>query len=344
MQPLTGRLADIWGQHRLLPVLIAVHALVLVGFVLAVTVGANDIALGALAVAIGGTMPGVGGMIRARWAYVGPSPQVVRTGFAIESLLDEVVYIVGPVLATFLALSLAAYTPLVASGLLVLAGGIPLALQRRTEPPRRLDEHPRERIPVRTLLIIIAGMVMLGVVFGALEIGYVAAANQDGHPGATGALYSAYSVGSLVSGLVFGSRHLTWPLPKQWVVLAAALAVATALLPFSPNLGWLIAVSFIAGLAVSPNLITGLTLAQRIMPESRLTEALTWALASIGVGMAFAAALAGALVDSHGASAAFWVSAAGGGGAFLVTLLGRSHLLAAETRAAGVSPQVSGDH
>lgn len=340
-QPFTSRLADRFGQRVMLPTLAVAHSVLLIAFVWAVAAAVPDAALGLIAILAGASMPAVGGMMRARWAYVAKSPAQVRTGFAIESLLDEVIFIVGPVLATFLALSIASSAPLLASAILVVSGAVPLTLQRRTQPPRAHHERARSPIPVPALAIIVVGMVCLGVIFGAIEIGYVAFADEAGQRGMTGALYAAYSAGSLLAGIVYGGLHLRWRLASQWIALAAGLAVATALLPIAGTIPWLLGLSFIAGLAVSPTLITGLTIVQRTMPTERLTEALSWALASIGVGMAAAAAVAGALVDQHGARAAFVVCAAGGAGTFVVTLAGMRGLRRAETRAAQVVPLVS---
>jgi predicted MFS family arabinose efflux permease len=117
--------------------------------------------------------------------------------------------------------------------------------------------------------------------------------------------------------------------------------VATVLLPFASTMPVLLIFSFIAGFAVSPSLIIGLTLVEKTMPMSRLTEALTWALSVIGVGMALAAAISGALVQDHGARAAFIVCAVGGVMAFLVTAIGQPVLRKAENLAASEAAQAS---
>lgn len=331
-QPFTGRLADTWGQRVVLPILAVSHALALIGFVMAVNAGAAAAALAVISLLLGASQPSVGGMVRARWAYTVTSPAQVRTAFAIESLLDEVIYIVGPPLATFLALSVAGGAPLIASAVFVLAGSFPLVLQRRTEPPRTRHQGAREPMPRGALIVVIAGMICLGIVFGALEISFVAFADEAGQPGMTGVLYVAYSLASIIAGLWFGSRHFAAALSRQWQVTATALMIATFLLPWATSIPFLLAVSFVAGLAVSPTLIIGFTLVERTMPASRLTEALTWALAMIGVGIAAAAALAGALVQDHTARLGFWVCAAGGVLILAVTLVGGPILHRAETR------------
>ncbi len=340
-QPLTGRMADVWGQRLLLTILATVQAALLILFVVSVNLSWSTGVLILIAIALGASQPSIGGMVRARWATSVSVAAQVRTGFAIESLLDEVIFIVGPPVATFLALSIAGGAPLIASAILVFSGSLLLASQRRTEPARSRREVVRERMPVGPLLVIVCATGCLGIVFGALEIAFVAFADEVGQRGMTGTLYVAYSLASLLAGLWFGARHYRATLTTQWRATCAGLMVATVLLPFASTMPVLLVFSFIAGLAVSPSLIIGLTLVEKTMPMTRLTEALTWALSMIGVGMALASAVSGALVQEHGARAAFIVCAIGGVLAFMVTALGQPVLRKAENRVASESSHAS---
>jgi predicted MFS family arabinose efflux permease len=334
-------MADVWGQRLLLTILATVQAALLILFVVSVNLSWSTGVLILIAIALGASQPSIGGMVRARWATSVSVAAQVRTGFAIESLLDEVIFIVGPPVATFLALSIAGGAPLIASAILVFSGSLLLASQRRTEPARSRREVVRERMPVGPLLVIVCATGCLGIVFGALEIAFVAFADEVGQRGMTGTLYVAYSLASLLAGLWFGARHYRATLTTQWRATCAGLMVATVLLPFASTMPVLLVFSFIAGLAVSPSLIIGLTLVEKTMPMTRLTEALTWALSMIGVGMALASAVSGALVQEHGARAAFIVCAIGGVLAFMVTALGQPVLRKAENRVASESSHAS---
>jgi predicted MFS family arabinose efflux permease len=53
-------------------------------------------------------------------------------------------------------------------------------------------------------------------------------------------------------------------------------------------------------------------LVERDVPPSRLTEALTWTTTGMSVGIAPGAAVVGAVIDAHGASAGFLVPLAAG--------------------------------
>jgi MFS family permease len=62
------------------------------------------------------------------------------------------------------------------------------------------------------------------------------------------------------------------PLRKRFVVLLALVVVTAAPMAFAPNIGVLALVLLLAGLAVSPSLITGLALVEFLVPPARPTE------------------------------------------------------------------------
>jgi predicted MFS family arabinose efflux permease len=64
----------------------------------------------------------------------------------------------------------------------------------------------------------------------------------------------------------------------------------------------------VAGIAVSPSLISSFTLAELLVPRSATTEAFTWIGTALGLGVAVGASVAGKVVDVAGANAAFGVS------------------------------------
>jgi MFS family permease len=60
----------------------------------------------------------------------------------------------------------------------------------------------------------------------------------------------------------------------------------------------------LSGLAISPTVIPGYGLVQRLVPKHLLTEGLTWVSTSVGVGVSIGAPFAGRLVDAYGAGTA----------------------------------------
>jgi predicted MFS family arabinose efflux permease len=66
----------------------------------------------------------------------------------------------------------------------------------------------------------------------------------------------------------------------------------------------------VAGLAISPTLITGFSLTERLVPSSLLTEGMAWISTSIGLGVAMGAWAGGRLTEAFGASNAYGFSLA----------------------------------
>jgi len=102
---LQGRYLDRLGQARVLPPLILAWGLALGMLVVAVNGEWPRWAAFALAVVAGAALPPVGTCVRARWSHVLDDPRQVQTGYALESVVDEAVFITGPILVTALATS-----------------------------------------------------------------------------------------------------------------------------------------------------------------------------------------------------------------------------------------------
>jgi predicted MFS family arabinose efflux permease len=84
----------------------------------------------------------------------------------------------------------------------------------------------------------------------------------------------------------------------------------------------LVAVVFVAGLAIAPVLVSGMSLVESRVPRSALTEALTWVVTGLTLGVTAGSALAGAGVDAWGAETAFVVPAASAALAGILAALG----------------------
>ena len=87
----------------------------------------------------------------------------VPTAFAFEGVLDELIFVIGPPLATFLAVALSAPAPVVASAILVSLGATLLLVQRGTEPPatgarRTGSGHPLRRMGVPSVLVVLVAI------------------------------------------------------------------------------------------------------------------------------------------------------------------------------------------
>lgn len=323
LNPLGSRAVDRWGQSRVVRLLVTVHAVTLLALAGVAVAGGPALILIGLAVISGASQPATGALVRARWAHSLGSDMRLRTAFAFEGVLDEFIFVVGPPLATFLAVALSAPAPVVASAVLVAIGSTLLLVQRGTEPPatgvtRSVHGHPLRRVGVPSVLIV---LIAIGGVFGSVDVATVALADEAGMRAAAGVILAAYAAGSMASALVLGSRSgvaSDQRLPRLLLMASLALLVVTLPLLLRPGLVALGFLVLLAGLAVSPVLITGFSLVEVLVLPSQITEGLSWAISSIGLGVAASAAGTGWLVDRAGPQAGFLVTM---GSAVLVAIV-----------------------
>ena len=226
--PRLGRLVDRYGQRRALLMSLAVHSAGTLALVISAQLSAPNWMLLATATLSGAAALQVGSLVRARWsALVGGSP-ALETAFALESTLDELIFVLGPVLVTALALGVAPGAGLLGALVLTIVGSIALALQRRTEPPPAGVRDLSERSAMGTpgLRVLVATFVAAGAIFGTLDVAMVAFAGQVGASASAGPLLALVALGSLLAGLGYGARDWRWPLDKRFLASVVVLWVA----------------------------------------------------------------------------------------------------------------------
>lgn len=304
-----GRLADRFGQGRVLWVDSVLFLLTGALMVYAITESWSVPWPHFCALLAGAAIPQIGTMVRARWAYLLGVPSERHTAFAVEGVADEVVFVMGPSLVTFLSTSTVPQAGLVVALTAGTLGSVALAVQRGTEPPA----HPRDPAVARrampwTLLVPLAmGAVALGSLFGALEVATVAFAEDAGHKPLAGLLLGVFSLGSLLAGVAAGvMRWQHGPLLRARNGMAI-LAVGTVSLPLLSGLAVVTGALFVTGLALAPTLIALFSLIEEAVPRERLNEAMGFVQTGVGAGIAPGAWLAGAVSDASGGSAAYWV-------------------------------------
>jgi MFS family permease len=169
-------------------------------------------------------------------------------------------------------------------------------------------------------------MVFVGATFATAEVTAVAITKALGQPDAASLVIGVYAVGSFIVGLIMGAFAPRLPLHKQLLIAVAVLAVTTLPLPAAGTVPLLSVAIFFSGIAISPTFITAFGLVERRVPESMLTEGVTWVTTGIGIGMALGAFVSGWVVDTYGAQNGFWVSVAAGAATVVTVALGQCSL------------------
>jgi len=312
---LHGRWVDHFGQARVLPAAIAVFGVGLALMMLAVEQEWAPAWTYVFAAVSGAALPQVGASVRTRWSHLLDEAGEKQTAFALEAVLDEVVFVVGPVLVTLLATSWHPVAGLVCALVCGVAGTLAFAAQRRTEPPAgRSATHDAVRPPMPWRLVLPLALVCLtlGALFGAAEVTTVAFAEEQGQRWVAGWLLAAWSFGSLVAGLVTGA--IAWRSGPDARLRWGSAAMALAMLPlmFVSSVPVMALVLLVGGLAIAPTMIGAMTMVEQGVPSVRLTEGMAVLHTGIVAGVAPGATVAGFVVDHSGASAAYAVALAAG--------------------------------
>ena len=339
--PVLARYVDQYGQSRVMLPALTVSSMSLAGLAAAAAAHAHLAVLAVLAALAGGLAGSMGSLVRARWTAMLTRPEDIHTAFSLEAALDEIAFILGPVLAT--ALCTTSALPVSSGWMTCLAmqvvGGLWFLGQRATEPvphprqPRRAAENAEEseetenveeaawdsardsedHRPVLRYGAVVAAIVVFllsGAMFGANDVAAVAFATQAGHKSASGLVLAVWGVGSFAAALVHGSRTWGWPLWKQLMAGMVALAVGTSSFSLAPNLVFLSVLALMTGLAIAPTLTSGNNIVQVTVAPSQLTEGLAWVSTALNVGVSVGSLLAGQAVDADGARAGYLTVAA----------------------------------
>lgn len=311
--PRLGRLVDRYGQAAVLRPAAAAQTVTLLALIIAGTEHAPGPVLVLLGLLVGMSIPSIGGMVRARWsALLGQGkgdPGRMHTAFSLESVVDEVIFIVGPIVATVLATTVHPAAGLAAVLAVGPTGSLALAAARTTEPPaapRAAGDGAHPRLVSAGLLVVVGVFTALGALFGAVEVAVVAFTEAEGHQGLAGWVLALYAFGSLTAGLVFGATRRDAPARQGFVAGAIGIGGTALAMPHVGSIPALAALVLLAGLAISPTLISGMALVRAVAPAARLTEGFAWATTGLSVGLMIGSAAAGYLAEHAGAPDAFW--------------------------------------
>ncbi len=309
--PLVGRALDRLGQARVLLTCLTVHLAAIVGLIGAVRAGAPEPLWFLAAAACGAAMPPVGACVRSRWtAQLGDDP-LLGSALALESAIDELVFILGPTIITVLAATVSPVAGLAASASFGAVGVVALVRQHSTDPgPTRGGGGTRIRMlrePATRRLVLT--FLATGAAFGGLDVSMVAFSRAHGAGALGGALLGLVALGSGAGGLAYGARSHRRVLEVRFRLTAGCLALGLCLPLLAPGVLVMMPLAVVSGLAIAPALINGYGLIERLVPPAARTEGFAWLVTAIATGVAIGSPLAGRLIDAATPRAGFVVVA-----------------------------------
>jgi len=309
-QPFWARAADFYGQGRILYLNTILRFISFTIFILLVRF---DFPIWtwfvSIVIAESNTI-NAGSLVRRRWVNILPNPKLKTTAYSFESLLDEIIFVFGPLLATFLATNVSPVSCLIASMAFVIIGQPALAKLRDSEPTVekvKKDLNALNIIKRKSAQAIILPVFFVGGYFGSVGIVVVAFANKAGTPEISGLLLAVWALGSATSALVNGVVGIDFSPAKIFIYSLIFMFIMSLGLFFTNSPLTLGIALFLNGLGISPLLVNAFATMEQEVSQEELTEAMTWVITGTPTGGAIGSAIAGQVIDNFGVSQGFFI-------------------------------------
>ena len=298
--PLLGRWMGAFGARRMLLTTSAISALAIFAIALAPV---PPQALVALCLVVGLSSPPIQVAVRTIYPTLVPKNRM-GVLYALDANLQEIIWIVGPVLVTFIAAFVNPVVGVLVMGVIQILGALWFTSNREVRD-LKIPKSTKRMGKVLRNRVVIANAVMGGLLVGSfsgVEVGTVGVLSLA----TAGWVIAALSIGSLLGGFAFGHRAKTkWALSRFLIVVVVGYAIVY----FAPNNPvWMWIAWFIAGLGVAPALGLFGAIIGAALPMSEAAEAYGWVQTGQMLGYAGAASLVGFIIDSVSGEASLAVA------------------------------------
>jgi predicted MFS family arabinose efflux permease len=315
-----GRIVDRRGQTEVL-VLCAIGFAASVAALIAVAkLEPEPVPLIACAVPFGMLLPPLFAALRTLLGHV--AEELVETAYALEAVMQELIFILGPLLVALLASAASPEAALAAAGGLALAGTFAFAATSVSRSWRGSGSTDQKRSgalassAIRTLTVVSAAF---GLGFGTLEVALPAFADAHGSAASAGLLLAGAASSSMLGGLWYGARSWSVDHATLLLRLTALFALTLAPLALADSMTVMFLLLLVVGFFIAPWAATTYVLVGRLAPAGAVTEAFTWEATAAVAGISVGGALSGVLVESASVSVAFVVAAGVAGAAAITT-------------------------
>jgi len=312
--PLWSRKADQLGQSKVLRYTIPSYIIFGLLFIFTITHNSPTLVWMTCIFIAEAFLPNIGGLVRRRWLHTlgekeGSRP-LINTAYSFEALVDEIVFTIGPLIASAAAISIAPQAGMYFAFSFMSVGTGLYILQKKSEPP----PHPIIKGEKRTAVLTIPNVqavflpyIFLGVFFMSTTLSTIAFADQHGAKSSTGIILAIWSGGSAVSALINGA--IKWKITdgQRFIYLVIAMFFATIPLLFSHSILVLSIVLFLNGFGVAPILVAGYSIVEKSVSAAKVTETFAWILAGLQIGNALPGPISGYMIDHYSADRSFIV-------------------------------------
>jgi MFS family permease len=328
--PWRGRLVDRRGAGAVLPGLsVAFTVLVIIA---AATLGRLPVmALAALGLAACLAPPN-SAVLRSVWTATARTDDENRALHSLDSVLEEVVFVISPLLTSAIWVTAGSRWALVVGAVAALAGTGLLVTVARTagnhvwdvfqghgsppdqQPGATSSNRPRGNragiVRSRGGLALLLPMAGLGVALGATAVALPSWAKAHDSAAFSGVLLAVISAAGVLTGLFYGVRRVPGSRWQQYsgAVLVTALGVAVIALAHAPALAVL--GTILVGAGMTPMFVVAYLLVGDAVPQAQRTEANAALGSAYNLGSGAAAAAVGTMMVATSVPTALIAAAA----------------------------------
>ena len=232
-----------------------------------------------------------------------------RTALSLDSVLVEINFMIGPLLAILAITSFGTRPTLIALTVLSSLGGALLALVNPPLVPARepgddsvpLPAPPRREWLSPSVLGVYGAVLSAGIVLSGTDVSLVAALRSFGRTELLGLVITVWCAGSAVGGLVYGAWHRSIPAS----ILLTGLAALTLPVAAAANIPAIFIIVAVAGLFCAPLISATVDEVSGRVPESVRGEAMGWHGSALTAGSSLGPPIIGIVLDTFGWRAGF---------------------------------------
>ena len=223
----------------------------------------------------GFAIPPTSSVLRSMWpALLRDRPQLMQAAYALDSVMIELIFVLGPLVTALIAIALAPPAALIVSAVSVVVGTMAFtalppsrAMRARGDARERPGGLGALASPgVRTLVLTSLPM---GVGVGICEVALPAFSDASGAAATAGVLLAVWSIGSAVGGLFYGAWPNRPPLERVHLAVTALLPLSLLPLAAAPSVPVMALLVLPAGMFIAPLLATRNEMVGWVAPRAR---------------------------------------------------------------------------
>lgn len=299
--PLTSRWMGRWGMRTVITVTLIVLALSMAAVAFYPMPLVGYVILGFIG---GFANPPIQPAVRTIYPKMVTSKQLTPL-FALDASAQEIIWIAGPVLTTFLAIQVSPPVAIVTAGVFLIGGGIwflacPELGSVKIPPSRGRMGAVLRKAPV--ILASVSGFLLIGAA-ASVEVAVVSVFGEEGPE--AGLIIASWAIASLIGGLSFGGVPIgPWALAVRVGIVTGGIALASV----DTGFWWLVMSLAIAGAGIAPALAVQFAMVSASVKFSETAEAYGWVGSGQLIGAALGSAIAGFAIDAIGSLGGFLTS------------------------------------